>query len=90
MADQLKASQIRLELGEENPEAIMFDGLDAALVGIARRHTKKPLALYSKASIIAIFRKRDGMSSEDAEEFFEFNVRCLWAGPGTPLILEDC
>lgn len=27
---------------------------------------------------------RDGMSLEDAEEFFEFNVIGSWVGDGTP------
>lgn len=75
-------------LAEENPEAVFFTGLEDAIVGIARQWSKKPLVVYDAERIIRIFEERDGMTREDAEEFYSFNVACVWAGEGTPLILE--
>jgi len=75
-------------LAEENPEAIFFTGLEEAIVGVARQWSKKPLVVYGAERIIRVFMEREGMSREDAEEWFSFNVQCLWAGEGTPLILE--
>ena len=75
-------------LSEENPEAVLFDGLQDALVGIARRCGQPALAVYDRNKCIRIFVERDGMTPEEADEFFSFNTECTWAGPMTPLILD--
>lgn len=67
---------------------VRFDGLDEAIVGLASQYTKTPVVLcYDREKILEILM-RDGMTAEDAEEYFEFNIGCLWAGDSTPIILE--
>jgi hypothetical protein len=44
----------------------------------------EPLILLDKSKCLEIFHKRDGMSYEDALEFFDFNVIGAWMGEGTP------
>lgn len=83
------AEEIRLVLEEDNPEAVLFDGLDDALVGVGSQYTKRSLAVYSARKIIHILMVRDDMSYEDALDYYGFNIACLWAGEGTPIILED-
>jgi len=63
------------------------DGLEDAIVGIGYRCGQIPLVVYSVEKCIEIFMKRDGMSEEDAWEFFEFNTAGAWAGEGTPIWL---
>ena len=77
---------IREKLEEINPEAVLYDGLDDALVGVASRHLMQPVALYDHAKILEVFIKRDGMTYEEAAEFYDFNIGCLWTGEGTPLV----
>ena len=72
------------ELEEVNDEAILFDGYEAALVGVCERFGQSTLALYDYDLCIAILRKRDGMSDEEAREFFDFNTIGAWAGSNTP------
>lgn len=43
------------------------------------------MLVYSASKILDVLMARDEMSYEDACEFFEFNIACLWAGEGTPL-----
>jgi len=74
---------------EDNSHAIRLDGLDAAVIGTGNQYTKQTLLIYSARLIIEIFMTRDGMSEEDAIEFFDHNVACLWAGKGTPIIVAD-
>lgn len=74
-------------LKEENEEALFADGLDAALVGIARRCGQPTLAVYDYDKCVRIFMERDGMSYEDAIEWMEFNVVGAWMGENTPLWL---
>lgn len=80
--------QIREELVEANPEAQLFDGLDKALVGYGQQYSgTQVLAAYDYEMCVAVFVE-EGMSYEEAVEWMEFNVACLWCGEGTPLILN--
>lgn len=80
--------EIKAILAEHNPEAILLDGFEEALVGIACQFTKS-LACYDRALCIQILMKRDGMTEEMAEEYFEFNVAGAYLGENTPIILTD-
>lgn len=75
-------------LTEENPEALFADGFEDALVGVCRRFGQPTLAAYDRTKCIDILVKRDGMSEEEAEEFFEFNVIGAWMGDSTPVFLD--
>tara|TARA_R110000824_G_scaffold61416_2_gene163358 strand:+ start:402 stop:791 length:390 start_codon:yes stop_codon:yes gene_type:complete len=72
-------------LEELNPEAIMYDGFDAALVGIIARCSTEPLALYDREKCIQILIDQ-GSTYEEAHDYFCFNVEGCWAGPHTPFI----
>ncbi len=76
------------DLAEENPEALLLDGFEAAFVGIARRCGQPSLAVYDRHRCLRILMDRDGMTPEDAEEFFSFNTEGAWVGPMTPIMLE--
>ena len=97
-----KGERIREILEEENPEAILYDGMDEALIGVCRRkifEEKKngggtvclgealPVAVYSYIKYIEELSK--DMSEEDAVEFFDYNVDGLLLGNKQPLILDD-
>tara|TARA_Y100000310_G_C20558236_1_gene751671 strand:+ start:874 stop:1185 length:312 start_codon:yes stop_codon:yes gene_type:complete len=47
-----------------------------------------PKAVYSKEKVIEVFVKRDGMTWEEAVEFFDFNVGGSYMGEQTPLFIE--
>ena len=73
----------------DSPSPIQFDGLGDALLGVGYQYTKPELLDYSARKIVDILIKRDNMSEEEAWEFFEFNIACLWAGEGTPIIVYE-
>jgi hypothetical protein len=81
--------RLRDHLYEMNPEALLADGFEDALVGTAYRCGQPTLAAYSVKRCIEILIKRDGMSYEEADEYFSFNVSGAWMGEGTPVWLED-
>lgn len=76
-------------LEELNPKALTADGFDDAIIGIAQRHGSDPLVAYSISKCIKVLMERDGMSREDAQEFFDFNVLGAWVGEGTPIFIDD-
>jgi hypothetical protein len=80
-------SNIVEELREENPEALLADGLEDALVGVARRCGQPSLAVYDVRKAAEVLIARDGMTYEDAMEYLEFNSIGAWVGPHTPIWL---
>lgn len=83
----MRTDEIIVALADENPEALMADGFEDALIGIAYRCGQKPLAVYSMRRAIRLLVERDGMSESDAEEYLEFNVLGAWNGENTPIFL---
>lgn len=78
----------RDRLGEANPEALLADGFEEAYLGIFMRFGQEPLASYDYGKCIDVLMQRDGMSYEDAVEFFDFNVIGAWMGDGTPVFID--
>lgn len=78
---------VRDWVAEHNPEALMADGYEDAIVGIAERCGQPTLVVYDAWKCVEILIARDGMSPEDAMDFFQFNTLGAWAGEGTPLFL---
>jgi len=76
-----------IEIEGEDNEILLADGFEDAYMGIARQFTKNPLALYDRNKCIDILVNRDGMSDEEAEEYFQYNVEGSWVGENTPMFL---
>jgi hypothetical protein len=72
------------DIAELNEDALLADGFDAALVGI----TSKGCAVYSIDAIIAILMERDGLDEEEANEFFGFNIECVYLGDFMPVYVQ--
>jgi hypothetical protein len=78
---------LRERLAEIDEEILMADGFDEALVGYAQRCGQPALAVYDRNKCVDLLVQRDGMTHEEAEEYFEFNVVGAWVGDRTPLFL---
>lgn len=73
------------EVSEYNEDALIADGLDEALIGVAERINLGPVAAYSVEKIYEILMNRDGMTYEEAIEFFDYNIKGAWMGEYTPV-----
>jgi len=78
----------RQELADIDEEILLADGFDDAIVGYAQRCGQPILAVYCRDKCIDILMNRDGMSHEEANEFFSFNTEGAWVGDRTPLFLQ--
>ena len=72
---------------EYNEEALLADGFEEAFLGVSEVFGRPPLATYDKEKCIDILVERDGMTYEEAVEYFEFNVSGSWVGDSTPIYL---
>ena len=82
----VKQHRIRNILIEENPEAILVDGLDKALLGINRDNN--PIGVYSYLkSIEALVEK--GLSEEEALEQYHTQQKVAIIDENLPIWIDD-
>jgi hypothetical protein len=75
------------EMVTENNDWTMFaDGFDEAILGVDSCNSR---VIYSVEKCYQVLRERDGMSQDDAEEFFAFNVLGSFMGEKTPIWCFD-
>ena len=83
---EVKQHRIRNILIEENPEAILVDGLDKALLGINRDNN--PIGVYSYLkSIEALVEK--GLSEEEALEQYHTQQKVAEIDENLPIWIDD-
>ena len=70
------------------PDVLIADGFDDAIIGIAERYGMNPVVLYNKNKCIDIMIKRDGMTEEEAIEFYYYNIVGSHMGDYTPCFAE--
>ena len=72
---------------EDYPEALVMDGYDDCILGICSRFGRDPIVAYDYDKVIARHME-DGMTYEEAIEYFHFNQIGAWVGDGTPCFVE--
>lgn len=76
------------QVKEENPEAMLLDGFDEAIIGVCRRFGQQATVAYDYNKIIEILTEDGIMNEQEAIEYFEFNIIGAWVGDGTPVFVE--
>ena len=66
-------------------DLLKADGFNDAIIGLDNSNMR---LIYSKSICIEILMS-DGMTEEDALEYFEFNVSSAWVGDMTPIWCLD-
>jgi hypothetical protein len=74
------------EVEEILEDAIFWHGLDDAVIGIAERVGLLVVA-YDIEKICEVLM-RDGMTYEEAIEYYDFNIGGAWVGELTPVHLR--
>ena len=88
MTERRKKVTEQLQSIEGGETAIIFEGLDDAIIGMDRSNDGGPRLVYDRERCIRCFMEINEWDYETAEEMYEFNVAMLYAGPQTPLIIE--
>ena len=80
-----RLEELKETIAEYNPEAMFADGFDNALMG----YSSDGKAVYSADMIIGTLMNRDGMTNEEAVEYFGFNIECAYVGEYTPIYMYE-
>lgn len=79
------SDEIREQLAEINPEALLADGLEDALIGYTVNHHHAHVAVYDYGKCVEVLVSRDGMTHEEADEFLSFNTLGAFVGENGPI-----
>lgn len=77
-----------LEDYEGYEELLICDGLDDAIMGVCMRYGEPDVVAYDFLKVLNILVDRDGMSPEEALEFFEYNIIGAGMGERTPVFVD--
>ena len=70
----------------EETEMLQMDGYDDCVVGTVSRFGMAPVLCYDLHKVIAKM-VADGMTEEEAYEYYNFNMIGAWVGEGTPAFI---
>jgi len=79
---------MKIDIDEYAEGAILLDGLEGAIIGIVEEFGNGKRILYSKRIILSLLQIRDGMTEQEAEEFYDFNILGLYAGEQNAVFLD--
>ena len=87
-ARRSQPDDLREWIAEHNPDALLADGFDDAIIGVAERCSQPLLVVYDAERCIEILRERNPKwDREQAEDFLSYNTLGAWVGEYTPLFL---
>lgn len=67
----------------DDAELLLADGYEDAIIGIVHVHGNV-VVLYDADKCVKILMDRDGMTEEEAVEYFNYNTVQAYVGPRTP------
>lgn len=82
-----RGPELAEQLAEENPEALLADGFEDALIGITANHHHPVVAVYDLDKCVEILIT-GGMTADEAEEYLSFNTLGAYVGEHGPLFLR--
>ncbi len=64
------------------------EDFDECIVTLATRNDET-FAVYDRDKVLSVLANEHGMGTEDAKEYFQFNMAHMWVGDGTWAFTED-
>lgn len=77
------AREMAQALVGDDLELLFMDGYDDCVVGVVERFGSEPFVVYDRKKVLAKLMA-DGLSEEEAVEFYDFNQLGGWHGEHTP------
>jgi len=80
-----RQEELKEAIRSANERAMLVDGHDDALAG----YDTQGRAIYFVDAIVGRLMQRDGMTHEEAIEFFDFNIAGSYVGEYTPIYMYE-
>jgi hypothetical protein len=82
---KIRSERLKETISEHNPEALFADGFDESIMG----YSSDGKVIYSVDMIVGTLVNRDGMTPDEAIEYFNFNIECAYVGEYTPIYMYE-
>jgi hypothetical protein len=80
-------SRWKEEIAEVNPDALLADGFEDAVLGYVVNQHHAQVVVYDYEKCVRILVKRDGMDEDGAREYLGFNTLSAYVGENGPLFI---
>jgi len=86
--------EIKEWISEYNPEALLADGFEDAIIGLGGQHGSNTVVIYDREKCIEILAKEfsEDPTCEDpyleAADCFGYNTECAYVGENTPIFMH--
>lgn len=70
-----------------DPEALVMDGYDDCILGVCEQFGRPTVIAYDREKVLGKLMGQ-GMSEEEAEEWFYYNQVGAWCGEYTPVFVS--
>ena len=80
-----RIEELKEAITSANERAMLVDGHDDALAG----YDTQGRAIYFIDHIVGTLMQRDGMTQDEAMEFFDFNIAGAYVGEYTPIYMYE-
>jgi hypothetical protein len=78
---------MKIDINEYADGAVLLDGFDEAIIGISEEFGNEPRIIYNKCKMLEILESM-GMTTEEAIEYYEFNILGLYVSNQNPIFLD--
>jgi len=69
-------------------EVLKADGFDNCVIGLCESANGQTVIAYDKQKMIKTMVDRDGITYEEAEEYYDYNILGSYMGSSTPVYIE--
>ena len=89
----MNIEQIKEWIAERNPEALLADGFEDAIIGVAGQYGSNMVVIYDKDKCIKILAEKFAQDEDcedpylEAADYFGYNVECAYVGENTPIFM---
>ena len=86
--------EIKERISEWNPEALLADGFEDAIIGIGNQHGSNPVVIYDRDKCIEILAEKFYIEGDcedpysEAADYFGYNTECAYVGENTPIFMQ--
>jgi len=89
----MNIEEIKEWLSEYNPDALLADGFEDAIIGIGGQHGSNKVVIYDRDKCIEILAEqfiKENMEDPylNAEDAFGYNTECAYVGENTPIFMQ--
>jgi len=86
--------EIKEWIAEYNPDALLADGFEDAIIGIGGQHGSNTVVIYDRDKCIEILANQFAQEEDcddpylEAIDYFGYNTECAYVGENTPIFMQ--